>query len=126
MLSICICERWFVPATDGVFPLWRRFRTENGIAQQEQGISYPGEAQGTGSYVKEGVIEYPLDNGGVLVINYVADENGFAVLNPEELEQALPTPPPTQYPPPAVPGAGVDVPVPLPEYNPFLQARSRQ
>ena len=45
-----------------------RFRTENGIAQQEQGTSYPGAEPGTGSYVKEGVIEYPLENGGVLVL----------------------------------------------------------
>ncbi|KAF0298788.1 Cuticle protein AM1274 [Amphibalanus amphitrite] len=96
------------------------FRTENGIVQEEQGQSYPGAEPGTGSYVKQGVIEYPLDDGSILVLNYVADENGYAVLNPEALSQALPTPPPTQYPPPQVPGAGVPVPQPLPEYNPFL------
>ncbi|XP_043195913.1 larval cuticle protein LCP-14-like isoform X2 [Amphibalanus amphitrite] len=100
---------------DGSYSL--AFRTDNGISQQEQGISYPGFLQDSGSYVKEGRIEYTLDNGVPVVLEYLADENGFEILNPEQLQQVLPTPPPTEYPLPQVPGAGMPVPDPLPEFN---------
>ncbi|XP_037092942.1 cuticle protein AMP4-like [Pollicipes pollicipes] len=111
-----ILEQLHQASEDGGYS--QQFRTENGIAQEERGTSYPGAEPETGSYVKEGTIEYPLDDGAVVTITYVADENGFAVLNPEALQGVLPTPPPTQYPPPVVPGAGAPVPQPLPEYNP--------
>lgn len=93
------------------------FRTENGIAAAEQGTSYPGAEPETGSYVKEGSYEYQTDDGNVIVVSYVADEKGFEVLNPDALSAVLPTAPPTQYPPPLVPGAGLPVPDPLPEFN---------
>ena len=80
-------------------------------------MSYPGFLQDSGSYVKEGRIEYTLDNGVPVVLEYIADENGFEILNPEQLQQVLPTPPPTEYPVPKVPGAGMPVPEPLPEFN---------
>jgi len=95
----------------------QQFSTDNGIQHQERGTSYPGIEPETGSFVKEGTYEYLNDDGSIVTISYVADENGFEVLNKDALVQLLPTPPPTQYPPPQVPGSGLPVPEPLPQFN---------
>lgn len=96
-----------------------RFRTDNGIEQRETGVSYPGTLPQSGTYVKEGTIRYELDDGQTVSLHYVADENGFQILDQSALQQALPTPPPTEYPVPKVPGAGLPVPLPPPQYGLF-------
>jgi len=114
-----ILEQDLEKQDDGGYSL--SFRTENGISQQERGTSYPGFLEESGTYVKEGTITYILDGGIPVELQYVADENGYEIINPEALKLILPTPPPTQYPLPKVPGAGMAVPQPLPEFNPGLR-----
>ncbi|XP_037078342.1 endocuticle structural glycoprotein SgAbd-2-like [Pollicipes pollicipes] len=110
-----ILQQQTVKTEDGSYSL--SFRTDNGIVQKETGTSFPGTLPESGTYVKEGVIEYVLDDGTPITLLYVADENGFEILNPDALQQVLPTPPPTEYPLPKVPGAGMPVPEPLPQFN---------
>ena len=64
------------------------FETDNGISREEEGDG----AQVTGSY------SYTADDGTLVEITFVADENGF-----QPQGDVLPTPVPTEYPTPAVP-----------------------
>ncbi|XP_066941712.1 cuticle protein AMP4-like [Macrobrachium rosenbergii] len=51
--------------------------TENGIVQKEEGVA------GTqGQTNVEGSFSYPLEDGTVVEVSYIADENGFQVQSP--------------------------------------------
>ncbi|CAL4063300.1 unnamed protein product [Meganyctiphanes norvegica] len=55
------------------------FETENNIRQAEEGV--PGN-NAEGSTVVQGTYSYALDDGSVVEVRYIADENGYRAESP--------------------------------------------
>ena len=97
------------------------FETDNGIAASESGKPVAGYGDDS-SYEVEGQYSYVGPDGVTYTVHYRADENGF-----QAQADHLPTPPPTQYPPPATQASYQTAPAPgyqaapaQPRYQPYV------
>ena len=97
------------------------FETDNGIAASESGKPVAGYGDDS-SYEVQGQYSYVGPDGVTYTVHYRADENGF-----QAQADHLPTPPPTQYPPPATQASYQAAPAPgyqaapaHPRYQPYV------
>lgn len=80
------------------------YESENGIKMQEQGFVKQGEKKEDHINVAQGSYSYTSPEGQSFTVNYIADENGFQVLDSDDTEIEQPSfkqpPPPKQAPQP--------------------------
>lgn len=77
------------------------YESENGIKMQEQGFVKQGEKKEDHINVAQGSYSYTSPEGMPVKVNYIADENGFQVLDSEDdeaMEQQQPFKRPASQP----------------------------
>lgn len=76
------------------------YESENGIKMQEQGFVKQGEKKEDHINVAQGSYSYTSPEGMPIKVNYIADENGFQVLDSDDDdEMMMKMPPQTKQPP---------------------------
>lgn len=76
------------------------YESENGIRMQEQGFVKQGEKKEDHINVAQGSYSYTSPEGMSFKVNYIADENGFQVLDSDDDEMEQPPRPSKQAPAP--------------------------
>lgn len=80
------------------------YESENGVRMQEQGFVKQGEKKEDHINVAQGSYSYTSPEGMSFTVNYIADENGFQVLDSDDSsdgqQQPSPKQPPKQAPQP--------------------------
>uniref|UniRef100_A0A336LN18 CSON013508 protein n=1 Tax=Culicoides sonorensis TaxID=179676 RepID=A0A336LN18_CULSO len=66
------------------------YESENGIRMQEQGFVKQGEKKEDHINVAQGSYSYTSPEGMPITVNYIADENGFQILENEDSDEIAP------------------------------------